>query len=189
MTEDLPNYAALEPPESKPIEEYTHHERRAALLRRIRDVGSPYAITQTRQAERFGVHRSTISRDMDRLRESIDAHLGGDAKLTTQALFESIIEELLDVDDWKATKAAWDIVMDWNDWLADLGVQHREPRQSSLDVEMRSRNLDVAYHVVREESGESLPTTTTGDVDYDELGFTSAPLSIDIDSSGGENNE
>lgn len=189
MTEDLPNYAALEPPEDKPIEEYTHHERRAALLRLIRESGSPYAITQSRQAERFGVHHSTISRDMDRLRESIDAHLGGDAKLTTRVLFESIIEELLTVDDWKATKATWDIVMDWNDWLAELGAQNREPRQSSVDVEMRSQTLDVAYHVVRDGEAESLPTTATGDVDYDELGFTSAPTAPDVEAIEGESNE
>lgn len=189
MTEDLPNYAALEPPEDKPIEEYTHHERRAELLHRIREAGSPFAITQAREADRFGVHRSTISRDMTRLRQAIDTHLGDEAKLTTRILFESIIEELLDEEDWKATKAAWDIVMDWNDWLADVGVQHREPKQSSVDVEMQSRNLDVAYQVVHDGDSDSLPTTTTGDVDYEELGFTSGPSSIDVDSPGGESNE
>ncbi len=189
MTEDLPNYAALEPPEDKPIEEYTHHERRAALLHRIREAGSPYAITQACEAERFDVHRSTISRDMTRLKQAIDTHLGADAKLTTRVLFETITEELLDEDDWKATKAAWDIVMDWNDWLADVGAQHREPKQSSVDLEMQSRNLDVAYQIVRDGDDQSLPTTATGDVDYEDLGFTSAPSSIEIDSSGGENDE
>lgn len=189
MSEDLPNYATLEPPEEKPIEEYTHHERRAALLRRIREAGSPYAITQAREAERFDVHRSTVSRDMDRLRESIETHLGGDARLTTQILFESIVEELLEVDDWKATKEAWSIVMDWNDWLQSVGALGREPEKSTLDVEMRSQNLDVAYQVVREGDSESLPTTTTGDIDYEELGFAAAPTSIDLESTGGERNE
>lgn len=188
MTDDLPNYIAIEPPDEKPLEEYTHHERRAALLRRVQAAGSPYAITQAREAERFGVHRSTISRDMDRLRESIDEHLGADAKLTTRVLFQSIVDDLLAADDWRAKKAAWDILMDWNDWLADLGAQHREPQQSALDVEMRSQNVEVAYQLVRGDEEEPLPTTESGTVDHDALGFTAAPPPGDETTPGEDHN-
>ena len=89
MTENLPNYATTEPPEGKPTEEYTTHERRAEILQLLTETGSPFAIKQVRLAERYDVAESTISRDMDRLRESVAGHLGDDAKLTTRTLFAS----------------------------------------------------------------------------------------------------
>lgn len=176
MTDNLPDYTDVEVPDGKPIAEYTTHERRAALLRMIRSAGSPHAISQSRAAERFGVHRSTISRDFDRLRESVADRLGDDAKLTTWALFERTIQELHAEGEWKQ---AWDVAMDWNDWLADLGAQHREPERSEVDV--RSRNLDVTYEIVREGDDEPLPRTADGDVDHEDLGFTSSPVTIDVD--------
>lgn len=192
MTDNLPDYTAIEPPEDTPAEEYGTHERRAALLRRIRETGSPYAINQSRQAERFDVHRSTVSRDMDRLRESVDEHLGDDAKLATRTLFESITEELLAADDWRAKKAAWDMAMDWNDWLAELGEQHREPDRIEADV--RRRNTEVQYRIVDDASdAPELPTDDDGGTDFEALGFAEGPSGVDVtpvddasDSDGGE---
>lgn len=183
MTDTLPDYTAIESPDDKPPEEYTTHERRAAILQAIIAAGTPSAINQRRLADRFDIHESTVSRDMDRLRESIDENLGNDAKLTTRALFERTVRELQAEDEWKQ---AWEVTMDWNEWLADLGEQHREPRKSALDVDMRSRSVDVAYEVVRDESGDPLPTTEEGDVDHAALGFTSAPAETDVETPGDE---
>lgn len=178
MTENLPNYAELEPPDGKPIEEYTTHERRAAVLRRIKDAGSPFAIKQARLAEEFGVHRSTVSRDMSRIRESVAENLASDAKVTTRSLMEKTVRELQDRGEWKA---AWDVIMDWNDWLADLGEQRREPRKSKVDV--RSRHSEVAYQVVRETDDGPIPVGggETADADPEDLGFTSAPTTIELE--------
>ncbi|MFW6435544.1 MAG: HTH domain-containing protein [Halovenus sp.] len=191
MTDNLPDYTALEPPDEKPPVEYTTHERRADVLQQIVEAGSPFAVNQTELADQYGVHRSTISRDMDRLRESVDELLGRDAKLTTRALYESIIGQLLAESDWKAKKAAWDIVMDWNEWLADIGEQHREPDRSEIDV--RSRNAEVSYTIVR--GDEKLQGsdgvergTDAGHLDPEDLGFTSAPTEIAVggtDAEGG----
>jgi len=181
MTENLPDYWDIEPPADTPPEDYSTHERRAEVLQLVIEAGSPYAINQSRLSDRYRVHRSTISRDMDRLRETVDDHLGRDAKLTTKAVFEAAVEELLAADDWKATKAALDAVMDWNDWLADLGEQHREPDRVEADV----RTREVAYTVVRETP--DLPITDDGDtVDTSELGFTEAPADIPIEDGGRE---
>lgn len=171
MTDNLPNYAGMEPPDDTPPEGYTTHERRAEVLQLIERAGSPFAINQSRLAERYGVHRSTISRDMARLRESIDEHLGDDAKLLTRTLLEKTVRELQGEGEWKA---AWDVVMDWNEWLAELGEQHREPDRSEVDVDVDSRHAEVAYKIVREDDApvlEADPET----VDYDALGFTAAP--------------
>jgi len=183
MVDTLPDYTTIEPPDEKPPDEYTTHERRAAILRVVFEAGTPYAVNQRRLADRFGVHESTVSRDMDRLRESIDSHLGTDAKLTTRALFERTVRELQAEGEWKA---AWSVAMDWNQWLANIGAQHREPKKSELDVDMRSRSVDVAYEVVRDESGDPLPTTGDGDIDHAALGFTSGPAEIDVETPGDE---
>jgi hypothetical protein len=178
----------MEPPDGKPVKEYTTHERRAEILRVMKEAGSPFAVKQVRLAERYGVHESTISRDMDRLRESVDEFLGQDAKLTTRALLEKTVRELQNAGEWKA---AWDVVMDWNEWLADLGEQHREPRRSEVGVDVTSRHAEVAYTIVREGDDEPLPTVDGASeagseaIDYDELGFTSAPATIDVEASEG----
>jgi len=179
MTENLPDYWDIEPPADTPPEDYSTHERRAEVLRLVIEAGSPYAINQSRLADRYGVHRSTISRDMDRLRETVDDHLGRDAKLTTKAVFEAAVEELLAEDDWRAKKAALDAVMDWNEWLADIGEQDREPDRVEADI--RTRNQTVEYQVVR--GGEpDLPTDDDNRVDFEALGFADGPVGVDVEA-------
>ena len=189
MTDNLPDYAAIKVPDGKPASEYSHHERRADLLRRIITAGSPYAINQSDLAAEYDVDRSTVCRDLKRLRESIDDTLGADAKLTARAVFERALLDLRNADDWRASKAAFDMAMDWQDWLANIGEQDREPDRSEIDMDVRSRRTEVAYHVVREGDGEAdpLPTTDEDDtVDYEALGFTSAPTGIDVETPEGD---
>ena len=182
MTENLPDYSTIEPPEGKRSEEYTHHERRADLLREIVDAGSPFAINQSELADDYGVDRSTGCRDMKRIRESVDDALGADAKLTARAVFERALEDLHEADDWRASKAAFEAAMDWQQWLADLGEQHREPDRAEVDV--RSRNLDISYQVVREGEDAPLPTTEDEDggeqIDYQAAGFTAGPVGVEV---------
>ena len=189
MTENLPDYAAIEVPDDKPKAEFSTHERRAAVWRVIRERGSPARANKAALARTFGVNRSTIYRDFERLREWAGDSLGEDAKLTSRAIFEKVTDELLAADDWRAKKAAFDVAMEWNEWLADLGEQHREPTKSEIDV--RSRNLDVAYTIRREGDDDPLPTGAEGggdgeSVDYEALGFTSAPTSVPIEDADGE---
>jgi len=181
MTDNLPDYDAIEPPDEKPRAEYGTHERRAEVWRAIKAAGSPARINKADLARRFDVSRKTIYRDFERLREWCDDSLGDDAKLTTRAIFETVVDDLLTAEDWRAKKAALDAVMDWNEWLADLGEQHREPDR----VEADGRTREVAYTVVRETP--DLPITDDGDtVDTSELGFTEAPADIPIEDGGRE---
>lgn len=181
MTENLPNYDAIEPPAGTPRTEYGTHERRAEVWRAIKAAGSPARINKAALAREYDVSRKTVYRDFERLREWVDDSLGEDAKLTTRAVFETVVDDLLAEDDWRAKKAALDAVMDWNDWLADLGDQHREPDRVEADV----RTREVAYTVVRE--SPDLPATEDGDmVDTSELGFTEAPADIPLEGGGSE---
>lgn len=178
------DYSTVEIPADKSAENYHYTERRAEILEMVLSAGSPARMRQEDLANRYGVDQSTISRDMDAIAEHVDEALGDRAKLATRAAFQRVLNDLLEEDDWRASKAAFDVMMDWNDWLADVGEQHREPRQAELDVQ--SRNMDVAYEIVDAAEGD-LPTTDAGDPDYEELGFTRSPAEIDVETTPDEN--
>lgn len=179
MTDNLPNYDAIEPPEETPAEEYGTHDRRADLWRAIKSAGSPARVNKAELAREYDVSRKTIYRDMERLREWCEDSLGDDARLTTRAVFETVVDDLLDTDDWRAKKAALDAVMDWNEWLADLGEQHREP--DKIDADVRARSTDVQYQIVREEPAADLPTDDAGATDFEALGFAEGPSGVDVE--------
>jgi hypothetical protein len=178
MTRNLPNYDAIEPPEEKPREEYGTHERRAEVWRAIKSAGSPARLNKAALARRYDVARKTVYRDFERLREWADDTLADDAKLTSQAVFQKVVDELLGAEDWRAKKAAFDAVMDWNEWLAALGEQHREPDRVEADVQ--TRGADVQYQIVREEP--DLPTDDAGGVDFEALGFAEGPSGVDVEA-------
>lgn len=125
MTDNLPDYTTIEPPNDTPPDEYTHHERRAELLQLMERAGGPYAVNLASLADRYDVHRSTLSRDRQRLKEAINERLGDDAPLEKWAPYRRVVRELLEADDWRATKAAWDVRADYDNWLAEIGEQHR----------------------------------------------------------------
>jgi hypothetical protein len=189
VTQDI-DYANISIPEDEPPEEYHYTARRAEILQRIEEVGSPAGVNQSELAERYDVDPSQISRDFDALGEYVAEALGSRDKLATRAMFHRVVRDLLEEDDWRATKAAWDVVSEWNDWLADLGEQHREPDKSEVDVEMDARTAEVSYTIVRGAEGDAdpLPTSDEGDVDYEDLGFTTAPASIEVDNPTEEAN-
>jgi hypothetical protein len=180
MTENLPNYDAVEVPDGTPRAEYGTHERRAEVWRAIKAAGSPARVNKAALARRYDVNRSTIYRDFERLREWADESLGEDAKLTTRAVFESVVDELLDADDWRASAKAFDIVMEWDDWLADLGEQHREPDR--VEGDFRHRSSEVQYRIVREGTPELPTDDEDGGVDFEALGFAEGPAGVDVDA-------
>ena len=132
----FPDYFATEPPAETAPEDYTTAERRAAVLRAVLEAGSPRLINQSRLAERFDVHRSTICRDLDRIATSTEEHLDDDTVFSTRAIYENVLEELLEAadDDWRAAKAAWDITLDWNEWVAERSLEDLYDRVADLEA-------------------------------------------------------
>lgn len=148
MAKDLPtnepNYYAYDIPQYKHPEDYTYLERRAEILDYILQRGSPYAIHQSRLADRYGVTDGQISQDMGRLRKHITEHLGDEIKFTTRVVFEKTIRELQDQGKWKD---AWDVVMDWNEWLADIGEQQREPTNVTQGIAVSADTSSESYSI------------------------------------------
>lgn len=147
-TTDEPNYYAYNIPQHKPPEDYTYIERRAEILQYILQRGSPYAVHQSRLADRYGVTDGQISQDMDRLQKHVTEHLGDEVKLTTRVVFEKTVRELQAQGEWKD---AWDVVMDWNEWLADIGEQHREPMHVAQDVAVGDGASTESYSILTDQ--------------------------------------
>ena len=132
--DNSPKYNAIEIPDVSP-RNFTAEQRRADLFRRVLNAGSPHAINQSREAERYDVHRSTVCRDMNELGEYVGENIGNDARLTARAVFEQTLSDLQNADDWRASKAAFDTMMDWQSWLQDTGEQEREPDKLAVQTE------------------------------------------------------
>lgn len=115
---EAPDYRAVEPPPEKEPEDYSYVERRAEILSAIERAGSPSNINQHRLADRYGVSDSQISQDVDRLGEYIGAGVDHDElRLSLYALRRHAVDDLLAADDWRATKAAWQIEREFAEWV------------------------------------------------------------------------
>ena len=73
-TQSPPNYETVDIPATPPSE-FTYHERRADLLQQVSDLGHPSMINQVEAAERYGVSQQQISKDLDRIAESVHEHI------------------------------------------------------------------------------------------------------------------
>jgi hypothetical protein len=144
-TSGQPNYYAYDIPQHKPPEDYTYLERRAEILHYILQCCSPYVVHQSRLADRYDVTDGQISQDMDRLRKHVAEQLGDEVKFTTRIVFVKTVRELQAQDKWKQ---AWDVVLDWNEWLADIGEQHREPTHVTRNTAIDDGTSTDSYSII-----------------------------------------
>jgi hypothetical protein len=126
------DYSAVEVPEQKRPTAYHYTERRAEILEIVLRAGGPAAVNQASLAERYEVDRSTISRDLDRISDAITDRLGDHIDLTVKAAFDRAIEQLQEEGEYQE---AFEIALDWSDWLAERGHVEREPDELAVDIE------------------------------------------------------
>jgi hypothetical protein len=115
---ESPDYAAVEVP-AKPPAEFSYQERRADLLRQIRDLGHPSLINQTEAADRYDVSQSQISKDLDRLAESVREHVVDRDRraFAVDTVVRRSIRGLLEEGEYRqAAKTA----MEWDGWLTEF---------------------------------------------------------------------
>lgn len=113
------DYATVEIPTTKPPEEFTYQERRADLLQQIRDLGHPSMIHQGEAADRYGVSQAQISKDLDRLAESVREHIiDRDTRaFTVDSVVRRSIRGLLEEGEYR--KAA-QTAMEYDEWLTEF---------------------------------------------------------------------
>jgi hypothetical protein len=135
---ESPDYAAVEIP-SKPPAEYTYHERRAELLRFIRELGHPSRINQVEMADRYEVSQSQISKDLDRIAESVRDHVvdRDHRAFTVDTVVRRSIQGLLDEDEYrKAAKTA----MEWDGWLTEFhDLTELAERIEAIEAEQKNQ--------------------------------------------------
>ena len=133
------DYAAVEVP-TKPPEEFTYQERRADLLRQIRDLGHPSMINQTEAADRYGVSQAQISKDLTRLAASVREHVVDRDRraFTVDTVVRRAIRGLLEEGDYRqAAKTA----MEWDEWLTEF--HDLRALEERLDAIEKARGRDA----------------------------------------------
>lgn len=131
--DDTPvDYRRVHIPHGMDPADMTWRERRATILGWMEDRHKPTPEqSQTTLSDRFDVNQSTISRDLDRIRESIRYHVGGDIVVRAELVFMKAVDELMDAGEYrKATQ----VMSDWLEWLGDLGHIDREPQKAHVGV-------------------------------------------------------
>lgn len=131
-TSNQPNYRRIEIPDAKQPTDYTYTERRAEIYQMMRRQKSPnLEQTQTQLANRYGVCQQQISKDLDRIRESLNAYYGDDVKLRLDMLFETGIEDLLEAGEtYKAMQVAEMLA----DYMFETGGLDRVPDEHDVSV-------------------------------------------------------
>lgn len=150
-TDNEPDYANVLIPEGKTPEEYNWRERRADILRLMREEEvTPWDLNQSKLAKRYDVSQPTISKDINkRLVPYLRERLGEHAEIETNELLRDIVESirgdaraLRNQGDRgqaaKAEKAAASVASKWWDWLFESGEKDRAPRRTEVDA-----NVDV----------------------------------------------
>lgn len=125
-------YKDIDIPSGKDPAEYTYHERRSELLRFIIEAGHPDMISRKKFAERYDVNPSTITRDIQALRDEIHDDLSKDAEMISSVIYRKAIREKADQGNWME---AAELLESWNEWLFNTGQQEKAPERMEMDLD------------------------------------------------------
>jgi len=104
---DRIDYRTIPVSDDKPPEDYTFAERRAEILRRIEDAGSPDRLNGVELSNRYGCTPENIYNDFDVLGNYVSATVGDRVDLKINAVFNKAIRGLLQQKEYrKAAKTA-----------------------------------------------------------------------------------
>lgn len=131
------DYARVSYPEGRSekagaMDDFDAAQRRAWLLDKIYELGTPTRINQSEVSEYFGVGQTIISRDInDELAPYVEDHLGDRVGMMSDVVFKAAVEKLMDDDE--PYKAAKTMEM-FNAWLQSTGEQDSEQATEDITV-------------------------------------------------------
>jgi hypothetical protein len=125
-------YKDVEIPDGTDPEDYTYHQRRSELLKFAIEAGHPDMLSRKKFAERYGVNPSTITRDIQALRDEIHEDLSSDAEMISAIIYRKAIREKADRGDWMEAK---ELLESWNEWLFNTGQQEKAPERMEMDMD------------------------------------------------------
>jgi hypothetical protein len=113
---DRIDYRTIPVSDDKPPEDYTFAERRAEILRRIEDAGSPDRLNGVELSNRYGCTPENIYNDFDVLGNYVSATVGDRVDMKINAVFNKAIRGLLQQKEYrKAAKTA----AEYGEWVRD----------------------------------------------------------------------
>lgn len=135
------NYDDTAIPADKDPEDYTYTERRSDIAQLIVEAGHPDRVSRTQLADYYGVAPSTITRDIEKIKNEIKDQIADDAQFITEAFYRKAIKVKIDEEKWMEANT---LIKDWNDWLFDTGkqqkIEHDDEETPSL-AEQWAQNL------------------------------------------------
>jgi hypothetical protein len=107
-------------------------QRRAWLLDKTYELGTPTRINQSAVCEYFDVRQNIISRDIhEELAPYVQDHLGERVGMMSDVVFKAAVEKLMDGDEpYKAAKT----MQMFNEWLQSTGEQDSETTTDDIEV-------------------------------------------------------
>jgi len=133
--EELPNYEKIckEIPSEKEKEDYTYNERRATILNRLKERVDPSKMpTYESMGEEFGVSKTTIKKDMDKVKCYIRDNLDSDVKVRMKLLLDKAIQQYEENGEYKK---AFDCMKEYAEWLFDEGSLEKTPEKRQVQQE------------------------------------------------------
>lgn len=122
-TDDVDDYDAVDLPDTDALcrEKWGTAERRAELLRRIRETSHPRELNQTELGNEFGVSQQHISKDFAKIGAHVRRSIDRDRRaLAVNATVQRAIRGLLEQEDfYKAGKFA----IEWDPWVDDAAMR------------------------------------------------------------------
>lgn len=128
------DYGAVEIPDGRDPSEYHYTQRRAEILKLIKQKGHPGALRQSRLAERYDVSPSQISRDMDRLADHVAEAVGDREQraLLVDSVIQHSIEELLEDGEYRAAVKS---ALEYAEWAqAHTDLTDLEARLEAIET-------------------------------------------------------
>jgi hypothetical protein len=113
---DRIDYRTIPVSDDKPPEDYTFAERRAEILRRIEDVGTPDRLNGVELSNRYGCTPENIYNDFDVLGDYVSATVGDRVDLNINAVFRRSIRGLL---EQKKYRKAASTAAEYGEWVRD----------------------------------------------------------------------
>lgn len=126
------SYPADRPEEPGSMDDFDAAQRRAWLLDRVYELGTPTRINQSKVCEYFDVTQSLIARDINNeLAPYVESQLGDRAGMMSDVVFKAAVEKLMDDDEpYKAAKT----MQLFNEWLQSTGEQDSETSTEDITV-------------------------------------------------------
>ena len=111
-------------------------QRRAWLLDRMYELGTPTRINQSEVCTYFGVAQSTISKDIsEELAPYVEDRLGDRVGMMSDVVFKAAVEKLMDDNE---PEAAARVMEKFNNWLQSSGNQESETQTDEISVQFGS---------------------------------------------------